>query len=218
LAFKSNIELKPDQVQYLRTQLGKAAVLENRKKGTSAEQLLAYLDSRNDVSYLCVFDKVDSKLLKFNNQKGQPSKKQKICELAKSSKRARENANPNDASQNDANPNDAQEIELSIPPDDDIWLDAQETREAMKLTDFEQVLLAVAWVSEAEHRLFQLFPEVTFWDTAQKTKRGLCFLPAAKMQTTVASRTFGHLCQANQCGSLPGFMARPCQLSWDLPS
>jgi hypothetical protein len=70
--------------------------------------------------------------------------------LAKSWKRARENANPNDASQNDANPNDTQEIELSIPPDDDIWLDAQETRDAMQLTDSKQVLLAVAWVSDAE--------------------------------------------------------------------
>jgi hypothetical protein len=39
----------------------------------------------------------------------------------------------------------------------------------MELKDSEQVLLAVAWVSDAERHLFQLFPEVMFWDTAQKT-------------------------------------------------
>jgi hypothetical protein len=74
LAFKSNIELK-DQVQYLRTELGKAAALENSKKGTTVDQLLSYLDScDDDVSYLFVFDKVNLKLL----QKGRPSKKQNI--------------------------------------------------------------------------------------------------------------------------------------------
>jgi hypothetical protein len=38
----------------------------------------------------------------------------------------------------------------------------------MKVRDLEQVLLAVGWVSDVEQCLFQLFPEVTFWDTAQK--------------------------------------------------
>jgi hypothetical protein len=79
LAFKSNIKLNEDQVQYLQTKYGKSA-LENSNKGTSTEQLLAYLDSGNNISYICVFDKVESKLLKFN-QKGQPSKEQKNCEL-----------------------------------------------------------------------------------------------------------------------------------------
>jgi hypothetical protein len=68
VAFKSNIELIRDQVQYLQNKLGRSA-LENGNKGTSAEQLLAYLDSRDDISYICVFDKVESKLLEFN-QKG----------------------------------------------------------------------------------------------------------------------------------------------------
>jgi hypothetical protein len=82
LAFKSNIELHGDRVQYLQTKLERSAS-ENSNKGTSAEQLLAYLDSHNNISYLlCIFDKVESKLLKLN-QKGQPSKKQNICELSK---------------------------------------------------------------------------------------------------------------------------------------
>jgi hypothetical protein len=37
--------------------------------------------------------------------------------------------------------------------------------------DSDQVLLLFAWVSDAEQHLFQLFPEVKFWDTAQKTNR-----------------------------------------------
>ncbi len=85
LAFKSNIELKGDQVLYLQTKLGRLA-LENSKKGTSAEQLLAYLDSREDISYICVFDKVKSKLFKFSG-KGRPSKQQTVCELSKLSKK-----------------------------------------------------------------------------------------------------------------------------------
>jgi hypothetical protein len=68
LALKSKIELNGDQVQYLQNTLGRSA-LENGNKGTSAEQLLAYLDSWDDISYICVFNKVDLKLLKFN-QKG----------------------------------------------------------------------------------------------------------------------------------------------------
>jgi hypothetical protein len=61
LAFKSNIELKGDQVQYLQCKFGQLA-LENKKEGgTSAKQLLAYLDSCEDISYLCVFDKVESR-------------------------------------------------------------------------------------------------------------------------------------------------------------
>jgi hypothetical protein len=51
LAFKSNIELNGDQVQYLQNKLGRSA-LEKSKKGTSAKQLLAYLDSRDDISYI----------------------------------------------------------------------------------------------------------------------------------------------------------------------
>jgi hypothetical protein len=59
LAFKSNIELKGDQVQNLQTKLGRSAS-ENSDKGISAEQLLAYLDSHNNISYLlCLFDKVE---------------------------------------------------------------------------------------------------------------------------------------------------------------
>jgi hypothetical protein len=52
-----------------------------------------------------------------------------------------------------ANPNEGAvevapfEREVTIPPDDRIWLDAAEIREAMKVRDWEQVLLTVAWVS-----------------------------------------------------------------------
>jgi hypothetical protein len=148
LAFKSNIELNGDQVQYLQAKYGKSA-LENSNKGTSAEQLLAYLDSRNDIYYICVFDKVEAKLLKFN-QKGRPSKKQNNCGF---SKKKNNYANPNE----DEGPVEVpvpDETELTIPGEDVIWLDAAKTREPMKLTDPEQVLLALTWVSDAEQHLF----------------------------------------------------------------
>ena len=88
LAFKSNIELNGDQVQYLQAKYGMSALenSNNNNKGTSAEQLLAYLDNCNAISYICVFDKVELKLLKFN-QKGRPTKKQNNCELSKLSKK-----------------------------------------------------------------------------------------------------------------------------------
>jgi hypothetical protein len=169
LAFKSNIKLNGDQVQYLQAKYGKSALENSNNKGTSAEQLLAYLDSRNDISYICVFNKVESKLLQFN-QKGQPSKKQNNCELSKLSKK-KHTANPNEDEGGPVEVPQPVETELTIQGQDVIWLDAAKTREAMKLTDSGQVLLAVAWVSDADRRLFHLFPEVTFWDTAQKTNR-----------------------------------------------
>jgi hypothetical protein len=82
----------------------------------------------------------ESKLLKLN-QKGQPSKKQNICELSKLSK-INNHANPNE----DEGPVEVPipfETELTIPDDDLIWLDVAEIREAMKVRDSKQVLLAV---------------------------------------------------------------------------
>jgi hypothetical protein len=38
-----------------------------------------------------------------------------------------------------------------------IWLDAAKTREAMKVRDLEQVLLAVAWVSDVQDVCFNYF-------------------------------------------------------------
>ncbi len=150
-------------------------------------------------------------LLQFN-QKGRPSKKQKICELSKLSKKKNKKDEDEGGPVVEV-PLPVVETELTIPGEDFIWQDAAKAREAMKLADSEQVLLAVAWVSDAERHLFQLFPEVTFWDTAQKTNReNLCFLPVARTETTVVSRTCVHLCPVNPCGFSLGYTARQCQL------
>jgi hypothetical protein len=86
-------------------------------------------------------------------------------------------------------------------------------REALLVDDSENILLAIAWVTNKGVRLFRLFPEVTFWDTQQKTnreRRARVSLLAAKIQRTDASLTCGHLCPANVAGCLIGCTVRPC--------
>jgi hypothetical protein len=164
---------------------------------------------RDNISYICVLDKVELKLLKFN-QKERPSKTQKNSELLKLSK-TNIFANPNKGTFEVA----PFERELTIPEDVVIWLDAAKTREAMKKRDLEQVLLAVAWVRDVQRRLFQLFTEndgLGIQLKKQTVRSDLCFLPVERTETTVVSRTYGHLCQANPCGFSLGFTSRQCQL------
>jgi hypothetical protein len=57
------------------------------------------------------------------------------------------NANPNEP--DEQNPNEIpagepQEEELCIPAEDPIFLDAKETREALRVTNTDQILLVVA--------------------------------------------------------------------------
>jgi hypothetical protein len=55
------------------------------------------------------------------------------------------------------------------------------------------VLLAVAFVCDDERRLWECFPEVTFWDTALKTDREKCLLfPACGKYSE--NQTFTYLC------------------------
>ena len=60
--------------------------------------------------------------------------------------------------------------------------DGQTIRRNMRLTDSQSLLLAIAWISDTEHRLVRMFPEVLFMDVTSQTnneKRGL-FLAAGK--------------------------------------
>jgi hypothetical protein len=61
------------------------------------------------------------------NQKGQPSKKQKTCELSKLSNKKRNNANPNEEGENEG-PVEVPvpvETKLTIPANNTIWPDAK---------------------------------------------------------------------------------------------
>jgi hypothetical protein len=109
--------------------------------------------------------------LLLTRNKGQPSTKEEahrkkeheLCEMVRLSKQQEEDT---------AGPSKEVHSQLTGIEDskqDSIFLDALEVPEALKVDDGEQVLCAVAWVSGDERRLFQFFPEVTFWDSAQKT-------------------------------------------------
>jgi hypothetical protein len=142
--------------------------------------------------------KVESKLLKFT-QKGPQSKKQKICELSKLSKKKRNNA---------ANSNeDKGLVEVLVSVDMEITIPGNDT-------DSEQVLLAVPWVSDAERHFFQLFPEVMLWDTTQKKReKRLLFLACGKDGNNSSFKYLpGHLCQVNPSGFSISCMARQYQL------
>jgi len=60
--------------------------------------------------------------------------------------------------------------------------DGAATKRSLKLTENQSMLLAVAWVTDEEHLLMQMFPEVWFMDVTSGTNkegRGL-FLVAGK--------------------------------------
>ena len=73
--------------------------------------------------------------------------------------------------------------------------DGQTIRHNMRLTDSQSLLLALAWITDTEHRLLRMFPEVLFMDVTSQTnneKRGL-FLAAGKdsnAQAFTACRIF----------------------------
>jgi hypothetical protein len=130
-------------------------------------------------------------------------------------------------SQYNKNPQDddtscEQEVHTPLTGTEDtasIFLDALEVREALRVEDGERVLLAVAWVCDDERRLFHLFPEVTFWDSAQKTnreKRPLFLLRVQRILNITALRTSTRLCLLNASGCLSGCKQKRCQVCLDL--
>jgi hypothetical protein len=62
------------------------------------------------------------------------------------------------------------------------YLDAKEVTDALRVDHSENILLSIAWVTNKGVRFFRLFPELTFWDTQQKTNRERrpCFLGCVK--------------------------------------
>jgi hypothetical protein len=156
MAYQSGLDLTVEQTAYIRSVYGSNKKLDEfGNKLSSADQLLAYLDSRPDISYIAAADKIDSKLL-FVCNKGKATKQeqkmeQKILQVSCMSKQSTHNdAQPNEPEE----PGKPQEQELHIPIDDPIFLDAMERREALQVKDSDQILLAVAWVCDKEKRLF----------------------------------------------------------------
>jgi hypothetical protein len=160
IRFRTGLELTSSQLNYLKRKQDNSEGIELK---SSADDLLAYLRGRKDVSYMCLYDTMQTDLLAGRN-KGRPSKQQKIVEM-----RAVEGG---------------AEVSSDLPdnPPEAVYMDAKEVREALLVDDSENILLAIAWVTNEGVRLFRLFPEVTFWDTQQKTNRERrpCFLGCGK--------------------------------------
>ena len=77
ISFRTGIELTSSQLNWLKRKKENSEGIEHK---SSADDLLAYLRSRNDVSYMCLYDTVQTDLFAGRN-KGRPSKQQKIVEI-----------------------------------------------------------------------------------------------------------------------------------------
>jgi hypothetical protein len=156
IRFWTGLELTFSQLNYLKRKQDNTEGIELKR---SADNLLAYLCGRKHVSYMCLYATVQTILLASRN-KGRPSKQLKIVEM-----RAIEGG---------------AEVSSDLPdnPPEAVYMDAKEVREALLVDDSENILLAIAWVTNKGVRLFRLFPKVTFWDTQQKANRERrpCFL------------------------------------------
>jgi hypothetical protein len=205
-SFKSGIHMTTDQIHYMLSK-HRTSQLDKVFSGSSADQLITYLKSQRDISFMCLFDSVETKVLSTTN-KGQPTKAQKLYEMSQMSL----NNNPQDEcffnNQQDGDddlpiPNKKSDIfeqELTGMTTDAVFLSAKETREALMVKDSKQLLLDVAFVCDDEQRIFECFPEVTFWDTALKTNREkrLLFLPCGKNSENKTFRYLGPF-MPNKC-------------------
>jgi hypothetical protein len=125
-------------------------------EASSAEKLLAYLDSQDDITWISLMDRrgTSSGLVVMTN-KGRP----------KGSKNARNRTE--------------EEVQNAAVHRK---FDGDAIRQQLKLSDDQSILLAVGWISDSERRLVSMFPEVLFMDVTSQTnneKRGL-FVVAGK--------------------------------------
>jgi hypothetical protein len=77
IRFRTGLELTSSQLNYLKRKQDNS---EGIKLKSSGDDLLAYLHGREDVSYMCLYNTVQTNLL-AGRKKGRPSKEQKIAEM-----------------------------------------------------------------------------------------------------------------------------------------
>ena len=137
VSFKSGITLTKDQIHYMLCKHRKSESVE-AFSGSSADQLISYLKSRNDISFMCLFDSLDTTLLSTAN-KGRPTQAQKLFEMKQMSVHvnAEDKVDFNNQQDGDATlppslPNaEVLEQELTGIDTDKVFLSAQETRQAL---------------------------------------------------------------------------------------
>jgi len=146
----SDFRWLPSQVKYCSAK-EQTLVDELSSAVSSADRLLSYLRSRDDVSFVVLTDSSDG--LVVTRGKGRP-KKDNIAII-----------------------NDGPVYDRYVGS-----FDGAATKRSLKLTENQSMLLAVAWVTDEELLLMQMFPEVWFMDVTcatNKEGRGL-FLVAGK--------------------------------------
>jgi hypothetical protein len=109
------LELTSSQLNYLKRKQDNS---EGIKLKRSADDLLAYLRGRKDVSYMCLYHTMQTDLLAGRN-KGRPSKQQNIVEM-----RAMEGG---------------AKVSSDLPdnPPEAVYMDSKEVREALLVDDSE---------------------------------------------------------------------------------
>jgi hypothetical protein len=159
---QSALLLSKDGRNFLSRQLAwlsKKAILPSSQltaDASSADKLLEYLDSQDDITWITLMDKrgINSGLVVTTN-KGRP--KGATSKLTRTEKMLEDTAMLRKFS-------------------------GDAIRKELQLTDSQSILLAVAWISDEERRLVSMFPEVLFMDVTSQTnneKRGL-FMVAGK--------------------------------------
>ncbi len=182
LANRYGVELSDSQIYYLATKARAGDDLSTPGQ-SAAEKLLEYLKANKSVSYVAMYDNsIDSALLSVVN-KGRPRKQSNITVAVRESSGSEREIKVDPSSWKDRG-------DLSETAEDY----AKRVRERLKVPG-GKILLAVAWTTVDEQRLFNCFPEVICADVTLKTnsERRPLFVFAGKdsnFQTFTAFRAF----------------------------
>ena len=148
-----------------------SATTKEGAKLSAAEQILCYLQKREDVSYFVVYDDPNSPLITIPNRKKMVKKSVQVV--------------------------DGKCIETSdaFEVDEETANYVKDKRKDLQLKDGSKIMLLLAWNTDEERRMFSLFPELISLDLTEGTnnaQRSLALLVAkdANNQTFTALRAF----------------------------
>jgi hypothetical protein len=119
---------------------------------SAADALLRYVRETEGVSYIALFDEPDSDLHTFTRPRG----------YRRFLREGRQSSGETMLGNED--------IDFNINPsliDFGKWV--EDRRHALQVSEKKKMLLALAWTTDEQRRLFHLFPEVTAADTTEKT-------------------------------------------------
>jgi len=146
----------PRQLQWLSTKAGKMVLNTGTDDASSADAIIKYFESQEDISWITLMDHRGEKsgLIETRN-KGRPK-----------------------GSKSKANQTVQEVADIALKKK----FDGEQLRKDLKISSNQSILLAICWIHDSERRLAELFPEVFYMDVTHSTnneKRGL-FLVAGK--------------------------------------